>query len=66
MCTLFVSNEYTWSRVMQLPLSDRATRLGFDAGALDRLLDRSPSVFAGALVLHSALLGAVLLALVWV
>jgi hypothetical protein len=49
---------------MQLPLSDRAMRLGFD-GALDRLLDRSPSVFAGALVLHSALLGGVLLALVW-
>jgi hypothetical protein len=51
---------------MQLPLSDRALRLGFGAGALDRLLDRSPSVFAGALVLHSVLLGGVLLALVWI
>jgi hypothetical protein len=50
---------------MQLPLSDRALRLGFGAGVLDRLLDRRPSVFAGALVLHSTLLGGVLLALVW-
>jgi hypothetical protein len=42
-----------------------APPIGRAAGVFSRLIDRGPSVFAGALVLHTAIVCGLLFAVIW-